>query len=108
MDTSKVLFTQYMFSGCSSLVEAPQIDTSNVENMQDMFSGCGLLTKVPDMDVSKARYMQDMFSGCSSLTDGNVRLIRKDGTKPPNHFRMIYQSGLTREPFFRPDGTPID
>ena len=72
-----------------------------------MFSGCSSLTSVPDLDTSRVEFMDYMFFGCSSLTDGNVRLIRKDKTKPASRSNMIDKSGLTREPFYLPDGTPI-
>lgn len=84
------------------------IDSSNVNNVSYMFYGCSSLTIVPDMDISNAIRVEAMFYGCSSLTDGNVRLIRRTGTKPPHRLRMIDGSGLTREPFFTPDGQPID
>ena len=84
------------------------LDTSQVTDMFCMFFDCSSLTQVPDLDTSQVTNMAYMFYGCSSLTDGKVRLIRKDGTKPRYRDDMIINSGLTREPFFRPDGTPIN
>ena len=84
------------------------LDTSQVTNMFCMFFDCSSLTQVPDLDTSQVTNMSYMFYGCSSLTDGKVRLIRKDGTKPRYRDDMIIDSGLTREPFFKPDGTPIN
>ena len=84
------------------------LDTSQVTDMFCMFFDCSSLTQVPDLDTSQVTNMSGMFYGCSSLTDGKVRLVRKDGTKPRYRDDMIINSGLTREPFFRPDGTPIN
>ena len=84
------------------------LDTSQVTDMFCMFFDCSSLTQVPDLDTSQVTNMAYMFYGCSSLTDGKARLIRKDGTKPRYRDDMIINSGLTREPFFRPDGTPIN
>ncbi|MDK8794248.1 BspA family leucine-rich repeat surface protein [Corynebacterium sp. MSK041] len=108
LDTSQVTNMESMFYGCSSLTSVPEMDTSQVTNMESMFYGCSSLTQVPEMDTSQVTNMRAMFDGCSSLTDGNVKLIRKDGTKPSSRTYMIAGSGLTREPFFMPDGTPID
>ena len=89
-----------------------EIDFVGLTNMSYMFSGCSSLTAVPDLDTSQVTDVSGMFAGCSSLTDGKVRLIRKDGTKPANigaqRSHMRYQSGLKREPFYTPDGQPIN
>ena len=108
LDTSQVTDMFCMFFDCSSLTQVPDLDTSQVTNMAYMFYGCSSLTQVPDLDTSQVTNMAYMFYGCSSLTDGKARLIRKDGTKPRYRDDMIINSGLTREPFFRPDGTPIN
>ena len=42
---------RYMFYGCSSLNNFPDIskwDTKNVTNMRYMFDGCSKLKKIPD------------------------------------------------------------
>ena len=98
-----------LFSGFKELREVPLlVNTSRITDMSGMFEKCKSLTSVPDLDTSQVTNMVTMFWGCSSLTDGNVRLIRNDGTKPSSHYNMISDSGLTREPFFTPDGNPID
>ena len=41
----------YMFNGCSSLNNLPDIskwDTKNVTNMGSMFCGCNKLKQIPD------------------------------------------------------------
>lgn len=108
LDTSQVTNMNGMFYGCSSLVSVPDMDTSQVTNMGNMFRVCSSLVSVPDLDASNVTEMRYMFNGCQSLTDGKVRLIRPDGTKPYSRGYMISNSSLTREPFFRPDGTPIN
>lgn len=84
------------------------LDTSQVTRMFAMFHGCSSLVSVPDLNTRNVTNMNSMFDRCSSLTDGNVRIIRPDGTKPGFRSFMIRGSGLTREPFFLPDGTPIN
>ena len=108
LDTSSVTNMNLMFKGCSSLTSIPELDTSSVTNMGGMFNGCSSLTSIPELDTSSVTDMSYMFRGCSSLTDGNVRLIRNDGTKPRYLTNMIINSGLTREPFFDANGNPID
>ena len=105
MDTSQVTEMQSMFDGCSSLTTAPVMDTSQATDMRSMFRDCSSLTTVPDMDTRNVTLMNDMFRGCSSLTDGNVRLIGK--RTGVNTVRMIWDSGLTREPFYNSSGQPI-
>lgn len=55
------------FSGCKSLVAAPDLDLTYATNTAEMFSGCESLAYVPDYDVSSAT-VYGMFSGCRSLT----------------------------------------
>ena len=107
MDTSNVTNTSYMFRACSSLTSAPAMDTSSVTGMRAMFDDCTSLTTVPDMDTSKVTDTSYMFRKCESLTDGNVRLLRATTSKPKSRSAMIQGSGLTREPFYLFDGTPI-
>ena len=107
MDTSSVRDMDNMFGSCPSLISVPDMDTSSVRDMDNMFYGCSSLTQVPDMNTANVTNMNNMFYSCSSLTDGNVRLIRSDGTKPSSRSGMIRGSGLSREPFFTPDGQPI-
>lgn len=87
----------YMFANCSALTTVPQMDTAQVTKMSSMFIGCSSLTSVPTLDTSNVTNMDNMFRDCSSLTDGNVTLTVK--RKDANAYNMIYNSGLTREPF---------
>lgn len=107
MDTSGATDLGGVFEKCSSLTHAPEMNTSNNTNFSTMFSGCSSLVSVPDMNASKTNGSPSMFYGCKSLKDGAVRLIRNDGTKPKPSYRMIEGSGLSREPFYTPDGQPI-
>ena len=108
MDTSNVTSMNSMFGGCRSLVSVPDMNTSNVTSMNSMFVTCWSLVSVPDMNTSNVTSTNYMFDRCSSLKDGKVRLIRPSSIKPSNRLNMIRSSGLTREPFFLPDGTPIN
>ena len=102
LNTSQVTNMTSMFSGCSSLASAPDMDTSNTVNMSGMFYGCSSLTSVPDMDTSRATNMVGMFNGCAALTDGNVRCIGKRSGVDTGS--MIKNSGLTRLPFYDANG----
>lgn len=84
-----------------------KIDSSKATSFNYMFSGCANLRSVPDLDTSNGINFLDMFRTCLSLKDGNVRLIRKDGTLPRVRTGMITASGLTREPFYDRNGRPI-
>ena len=75
-DTSMVTDMQFMFSGCSSLIEldVSGFDTSMVTDMSAMFQGCNSLTylDVSGFDTSMVTNMGCMFCGCSSLTELDV------------------------------------
>lgn len=94
-----------MFRDCAALTTVPAMDTSNVTNMETMFYNCSSLTYVPDLDTSQVVHASYMFNGCSALTDGNVRLLGKAANVKTAD--MIGRSGLTREPWYTADGTPI-
>lgn len=106
MDTSNVTDMSNMFAYCNSLTTVPKMDTSKVVNMYAMFQNCRSLTNVPEMVTGNVQSMSYMLNGCSSLTDGSVRLIGKHPQVKTSG--MISRSGLTREPFYNPDGTPIN
>lgn len=107
IDSSNVTNMYGMFLSFSALKKAPRLDCSAVTNTRSMFQGCSSLESVPDLDVSNVTNCYYMFMDCASLKDGAVRLIRRDKTVIPNRDGMLQGSGLTREPFFAPDGTPI-
>lgn len=56
-----------MFSGCSSLANAPLFDTSAAANMSNMFTDCVSLQSVPLYDSSSCTIMTNMFNGCAAL-----------------------------------------
>lgn len=90
------------------LTELPVIpDTSQATDLSFLFSEFSSLTSVPDLDARRAVSFDWMFTGCKSLTDGNVRVIVEE--RPNNRAlqHMISNSGLTRLPFYLPDGTPL-
>ena len=73
----KLLYSQsynQMFKGCTSLIEAPEIqathhDASGNYHMGQMFSGCTSLTSSPSLEVQtlgKQGYYQ-LFYGCKNL-----------------------------------------
>lgn len=66
--TAKVSNPSYMFSGCSSLTEAPDFDTSTASAFTEMFSGCSSLAYVSDdFDTSSGTNFYRCFYNCSSL-----------------------------------------
>lgn len=108
IDAKNATSLAQLFKDYATLVTVPEISNTNrVTNMDAMFYNSRSIQYVPEIDASAAKEMTDTFYGCASLKDGNVRLIRADGTKPRNRYNMIAYSGLTREPFYLPDGTPI-
>lgn len=71
LDTSNVMYMQYMFQNCENLITIPQINTSNVTDMRYMFSGCTALSQVPLLNTSSLRgsnAFNNMFLNCPSLT----------------------------------------
>ena len=62
----------YMFSGCTSLTQAPSLPALTLANdcYNSMFSGCTSLTQAPSLPaLTMANYCYSyMFSGCTSLT----------------------------------------
>lgn len=66
--TAKASNVNAMFSGCSSLIEAPDFDTSTTANFSEMFAGCSSLTYVSDdFDTSSGTNFYRCFYNCSSL-----------------------------------------
>ncbi|MCA0444366.1 DUF285 domain-containing protein [Corynebacterium amycolatum] len=106
MDTNSVTAMSSMFRNCAALTTAPALNTRNVTTMEAMFEGCVNLTYVPDLDSRNVSSVRSMFMGCGKLRNGNVRLISKKAGVDTGSF--LFQSGLTREPFFTPDGQPIN
>jgi surface protein len=60
LDTSNVTNMNYLFLGCSSLVDFPQLNTSNVIYMSGVFDGC-TLTSIPNFDTSNVTDMSVLF-----------------------------------------------
>ena len=60
-----------MFRGCSSLTQAPELPSIHVvtDCYNSMFSGCTSLTRAPELPVTTLaeRCYNSMFSGCTSL-----------------------------------------
>ena len=61
-----------MFSGCTSLVAAPELPATKAYDYcySSMFNGCTSLTVAPDLPAATLAYecYKGMFSGCTSLT----------------------------------------
>ena len=105
-DTSQATNLDGMFRKFYSLKTIPPLDTSKATSMNEMFKECYQLEKVPPLDTSQVSEAHEMFSSCESLDDGSVKLIgKKDNLSARD---MIYNSDLSREPFFDADGNPIN
>jgi surface protein len=63
-----VTYTNYMFSGCSSLTSVAGFDTSSVTRADGMFSACRALTSIGSFDFSSVTNADYIFSACESLT----------------------------------------
>ena len=62
-------YASTMFSGCSSLEEAPSFDAAGIIEAAEMFRGCATMTTVPAYNFgSSLTTMAGMFDHCSSLT----------------------------------------
>ena len=62
----------YMFNGCTSLTQAPQLPATTLAKScyEEMFSGCTSLTQAPQLPATTLAEWcyDDMFNGCTSLT----------------------------------------
>lgn len=62
-------YASAMFSGCSSLGEAPSFDAAGIIEAASMFNGCATMTTVPAYNFgSSLTTMSSMFDQCRSLT----------------------------------------
>ena len=70
---SKIKDISYMFYGCSSFLESPDIhkwNTSKIINMSGVFWNCNSITTLPDIskwDTSNVINISNIFQGCNSL-----------------------------------------
>lgn len=64
---SKVLTTNALFRGNSTLKVCSALNTSSATDMGNMFQDASLLESVGVIDCSSVRNIDDMFSGCNSL-----------------------------------------
>ena len=67
IDTSNVTSMNYMFYGCTQLVDVPLLNTSSVTSMAGLFQGCESLEYPPELDTSKNTVFSNFFTQCSSL-----------------------------------------
>ena len=69
--SSQLLKMNYMFHGCSSLVDldVSRMVTSGVSSFLDLFYQCSSLTELDlsSFDTSKVTNMDNMFNGCTKL-----------------------------------------
>jgi hypothetical protein len=60
---------RYLFSGCTSLIKAPNLMCINPNSnaFNGMFSGCTGLTETPDFPAGFGSNYENMFNGCTNL-----------------------------------------
>lgn len=71
LNTSNVIYMNYMFSGCYNLTSLDVIhfNTSKVTNMESMFSQCSPTSlDLSSFDTSNVKNMRQMFFLCDDLT----------------------------------------
>lgn len=66
--TRNVTTMLQMFNSCYRLQTVPDLYTSRVTDMSMMFYNCTSIKTVPDLDTSRVTDMSSMFNNCSSLT----------------------------------------
>ena len=89
MDSSRNLYMQRMFYGCTSLVEVDmsEFKTGTVRHTTEMFSGCKSLKTIyatDEFDIDDVDSTTEMFKNCVSLVGGNGTLY------DPNHINRDY------------------
>lgn len=75
LDTSNVVYMEYMFQNCVNLISIPLFDTSKVKDMRYMCNGCTNLKNVPLLKTSSlsgTNAFNSVFNGCLSLTDESL------------------------------------
>ena len=88
-----------MFSGCSSLIELPDIskwNTNNVNNMKAMFDNCSRLSSLPDISKWNTNNVTDIsfiFNKCISLS--SLPDISKWNTNNVNNMSSMFQLCLS-------------
>ena len=88
---------QSFFSGCSNLVEAPEIDMSNITNVGNMFFACTNLKTVPQYNLVNVTSHANMFLGCSQLTSESLNNILASLTTATKvSTKTLNMSGLTQ------------
>lgn len=95
LDTRSGTDFRYMFSNCSNLTTAPQLNTGNGTNFQGMFINCSNLTTVPQLDLSNGINFQYMFSNCENLTT-----VSELDTRSGTNFQSMFSNcdNLTTAP----------
>jgi len=67
MDTTNVSNMSLLFDGCSTLVNAPELNMGQVTTASYMFRNCSYLTNVPLYNTSALTQPNSMFESCTSL-----------------------------------------
>ena len=93
---TELLSVYFMFSGCRSLVQAPNIPTKNVEDFVGMFDNCSALETVPEYNFSKANNVANIFNGCYNLTNfggfKNIKIDLPDNCGLVQCWKLSYES----------------
>lgn len=112
VDPQSCVSVKGIFQSYQALKEVGDFNTSICKDFSHMFSGCSSLERVGKITVG--RFVEEldfsyMFANCSALTDGAVKIIcTPEQARAANTTEMLYNSGLTKKPFYTSMGTPID
>ena len=91
-NTSNVQDMDFMFGGCSSIInlDLSNFNTTKVTDMYRMFSGCSSIINLDlsNFNTTKVTDMNRMFGECPSLT--NINLSNFDTSNVTNMYCMFY------------------
>lgn len=98
IDTARYQCCQYMFSGCSSMVNAPNVDCSDIASganyaFSGMFKECTNLQTPPerfDVDTVELGIFNVLFENCTSLRYAPIVNIRNVGSNTYGAFTRMF------------------
>lgn len=111
-NTQKVTTVQGMFSGCSSITKAPEMDLRNCTTMVSVFNSCSNLTSIPIYDTRKVTNFSSAFWVCNKLEEIPAWDVRS-GTSFSYTFNMtglkrIWFRNIKTSLSFYATGTPLE
>jgi len=97
LDLSNVDDAQYMFFGCSRMVEPPILRTSNkLTNIRGMFDYCSSLKHMPNICTDSITSCSQAFSSCNNIESGILDMYNRlsaNGIAADNHRETFFDCG---------------